>query len=571
MSLARSLAVLFVSLTAAALWTPQVEARDVTFQRLKAVDAEPQNWLMVHRTYAATRYSPLDLINRDNARNLRLAFTLALGGAQASENFPNSAMEASPLIEDGFLYATDGWSNVYKIDVTSGTQGKIVWKTDPGIDKTEVPLPVNRGVALYRDMVVELTGDGRIVGMAKRTGRVLFDVSIRTSPLEAFTLAPLVVKDKLIVGASGGDFGARCWIAAFDLKTRKIAWRWYVVPKPGEPGSETWKDDTENWKKGGGAIWTTGAYDPATNLLFWGTGNPNKANDSAGRKGDNLYTDSTVALDADTGKLKWHFQYTPNDPFDFDEVGSQMLVETVIDGKPTKVLSHFGRNGFYYNLDQKTGRFLSGSAYTEQLNWSRGLDPKTGKPLEYDPSKDIQTYAVQPQRDQGAVHVCPEQRGGVNYWPPAYSPLTKLTYAGTWEGCHELTVQPEKFMGGTITDKARVTGSVTAVNPSTAQVALRRLSSYPNTAGAVTTGGHLVVTAFQDGTIEVLDDETLKPLYSFNVGTFIGAPPVVYAVGGKQYIAIITGGGLAPSLIGPYANKESFVLESVPTLLVFSL
>lgn len=556
---------------ATALSSAPATADDVTPQRLVNAASEPQNWLMVHGNYAAQRYSPLDQINRANAKDLHLAFMVALGGTESTKHFPNSAMEASPLVEDGFLYLTDGWSNVYKIDARGGNRGRIVWKADPGIDKRDVLLPANRGVALYGDMVLELTGDGRVVGLAKSNGRVLFDESIRLSPLEAFTAAPLVVKDKLIVGASGGDFGARAWLGAFDIATRKMAWRWYAIPAPGEPGSETWKDGADGWKKGGGAIWATGAYDPATNRLFWGTGNPNKANDSAGRQGDNLFTNSTVSLDADSGKMLWYFQYTPNDPYDYDEVGSQTLIDTVIDGKPRKVLSHFGRNGFFYTLDAETGRFLAGDKYVEQLNWSKGLNPRTGKPVEYNPKRLVQRYAVQPEREKGPAHVCPEQRGGVNYWPPAYSPRSKLAYAGTWEGCHDITVDVAQRMGGGIQDRERVTGALTAVDPARAKVMNRFQSDFPNGAGAAATAGGIVVTAFNDGTIQVLDDETLKPLYSFSTGTFIGAPPVTYSVDGKQYIAIVTGGGLPPSLIGPYANKESYVIQSVPTLLVFSL
>lgn len=480
-------------------------------------------------------------------------------------------MEATPLAEDGFLYLSDRLSNVYKIHVLSGDRGEILRKTDPGINGATILIPVNRGVALYGETVLELTADGRVVGMAKSNGKVLFDVSIRTNPSEAFSAAPLAVKNKLIIWASGGDFGLRGWLGAFDLDKYAMAWRWYTVPAAGEPGNETWKDGAESWKKGGGSIWATGAYDPGSNLLYWGTGNPNKANDPAGRKGDNLYTGSTVALDAGTGALAWYFQYTPNDPYDYDEVGSQSLIDVVRQGKPLKLLSHFGRNGFYYTLDARTGRFQGGTQFVRQLNWTTGLNPKTGKPLEYDQRRDLQHYAVEPERGKPPVHVCPEQRGGVNYWPPSYSPLSKLNYAGTWEGCHEISVNPDKFMGGAIRDSERVTGSLTAVEPSTVRLAGRRLSEYPNSSGVTSTGGQIVITAFNDGTIQVLDDHTLAPLFQYNVGTFIGAPPMVYAVGGKEYIALITGGGLSPSVIGPYSNKESFTIQSVPMLVVFSL
>ena len=549
-----------------------VGAREVSSERLLAADREPENWLMVHKDYAATRFSTLAQINASNAKDLKLAFMTGLGGGERAGFYPNSAMEASPLVEDGSLYVSDGWSNVYKVDVHSGDRGDIVWRADPGVNKATAQLPANRGVALYANEVIVVTNDGRVVGLAKDDGRTVFDQSVRLDQREVFTAAPLVVHDKLIIGASGGDLGARGWVGAFDLTTRKMLWRWFPVPRPGEEGSRTWADgDDQAWKTGGGAIWGTGAYDPQNNWLIWGTGNPNKANDSAARPGDNLFTDSTVALDADTGKLIWYFQYTPNDPFDFDEVGSQMLVTATIDGKPRKVLSHFGRNGFHYTLDAQSGKFLKGAAYITKLNWTRGLDPRTGKPLEYKAGQPVQIYAVQPQRDQGAVEVCPEQHGGANYWPPAYSAITHLVYAGTWEGCHTVTVKPDEIMGGAINNRERVTGSLVALDPADAEVQARRQSDSPNCAGAVATAGRIVVTAFRDGMFEVLDDQALKPLYKMNVGTYLGAPPIVYAVNGKEYIAIVTGGGLSPRLIGPRANKESYTIESVPMLLVFSL
>jgi alcohol dehydrogenase (cytochrome c) len=361
------------------------------------------------------------------------------------------------------------------------------------------------------------------------------------------------------------------------------------VPAPGEPGSESWRDGHEAWKTGGGTVWVVGAYDPETNRLFYGTGNPAPMYGYLNRPGDNLYTDSTLALDAASGRIAWYFQYTPNDQFDYDETGAHMLLSTVIDGSPHDVLSHFGRNGFYYDLDRATGRFLNGGAYLRTVNWSRGLNPKTGKPLEYDPAKSIQTYAIQAQDGGPSVKVCPDSRGGAEFWPPSYSPLSKLAYTAAWEGCGDNQVAvgldqigaralagrsagaPPMTAGGTHTNRQPITGSLIAVDPATGQARTRYDNPSPDSAGVTTTAGHLVLTAFLDGTIMALDDETLKPLYTFHAGTYIGAPPVVYAVDGKEYVAILTGGPLPPRIAGPFANHELFSIEAVPMLYVFSL
>ena len=228
----------------------------------------------------------------------------------------------------------------------------------------------------------------------------------------------------MLVANGAGDLGTRGWIAALDVKTGNELWRWYVVPKPGDPGSETWKDHNNAWKTGGGGIWQTGSYDPGTRLTIWGTGNPVPQYDPQSRPGDNLYTDSVVALDIDTGKLVWYYQYTPNDSWDYDEIGTHLLYDTVINGENRKVVGHFGRNGFFYSLDRNNGSFIKGAQYVNDLNWTKGLDPKTGKPLEYNPSLDVQTYVPEARalRGDGQKRACPTWHGGVAHQPAAYNP-----------------------------------------------------------------------------------------------------------------------------------------------------
>jgi alcohol dehydrogenase (cytochrome c) len=258
----------------AALLSSPLTAAEVTFDRLKNAASEPGNWLTNHKTYDAKRFSPLDQINQSNIKNLHVAFVVQLGGAEPGGDKAHSREQSTPLVEDGFMYMTDGWNGVYKIDVRDGKKGRIVWKMDPGVDKSTVWLPSNRGVALYGNQVIELTTDGRVITMDKDTGKVLSDKNYQVANTDVFTSAPLIVKDMIIVPGSGADIGGRCWLAAIDAKTGNVKWRLYAIPAPGEPGHETWADDHEAWKTGGGAFWYVGAYDPATNLMYWGTGQP---------------------------------------------------------------------------------------------------------------------------------------------------------------------------------------------------------------------------------------------------------------------------------------------------------
>ena len=284
-----------------ALCNSAVRAADVTYERL--LNPEPQNWLTNHHDFGAHRYSALDIINKSNVKNLKLAFAIAIGGTSGNEN-----LEATPLVEDGFMYMTDAWGVVYKIDVRSGTSGRVIWKMDPGQEKIDR----NRGVALWGNLVISVVGgDARVIATDKETGKIVWDKKLDDQRDLTLNAAPLALKDAIIVGASGGDQGVRDWLAALDPATGELKWRTYAVPKPGEPGSETWKDNHGAWQTGGGAFYVTGSYDPASNLTYWGAGNPSPKYDSSYRPGDNLYTDSALAIDAATGKIVWYHQYTP--------------------------------------------------------------------------------------------------------------------------------------------------------------------------------------------------------------------------------------------------------------------
>jgi alcohol dehydrogenase (cytochrome c) len=517
-----------------------VLAADVTPERLVNADKEPQNWLMNHRTYDGQRYSPLDTINKGNVKGLKLAYAVALGGGAGNE-FTN----ATPLAEDGFLYVTDSWGVLYKIDATAGDVGRIVWRMDPGQQRQQR----NRGAALWGNLVI--TGAGiapRIVATDKETGKVVWDTSFTDTPDVTFTSAPLAIKDKIIIGAANGDQGVRDWIGALDAKTGKRLWREFTIPAPGEPGSETWKDKNNAWQTGGGAIWVTGTYDPATNQTIWGTGNPVPMFDPTYRPGDNLYTNSAISYDPDTGKMNWYFQFTPGDMWDYDEVGTHILIDGMVAGQPRKLFTHSARNGFLYTMDRFNGQTLLAKPYME-VNWTKGIDQKTGKPLDYDPTKDIQTYAGIGNLTPGEPlkKVCPSQAGGNNYWPSSYSPKTKLLYIPALSNCVTITIDREKhtkergWNGGLSQTSERWESNLTAADPLTGEVKKTVHMRYPNYAGTLATGGGLVFNALMDGTVAAYDDTTLDELWKINVGSGFSAPPMTFEVNDKQFVAIVSG------------------------------
>ena len=515
-----------------------LRAADVTFERLR--NPEPHNWLMNHRDFAAQRFSPLDAINKSNVKNLKLKFAVSLGGTAGNE-----ALEATPLVDDGFMYISDHWGVVYKIDVRSGTAGRIVWKMDPGQEK----LDRNRGVALWGNLVISVTSyDGRVIATDKESGKIVWDKNLRDQPDLELTAAPLALEDSIIVGASGGDRGLRDWIAALDAKTGEVRWKRFSVPAPGETGSETWKDKANAWQTGGGAFYVTGSYDPDTNITYWGSGNPVPGYDAAHRPGDNLYTNSLLAIDAATGAFKWHFQYTPNDNHDYDETGTHILVDTKMNGEDRKIVSHAGRNGYNYVFDRLNGQFIKAAQHVGKVTWTKGIDPKTGKPLDYDPARDVQIYGegANVNDDKVTRNVCPDNAGGTNYWPASYSRRTGMVYIPELEGCADITPDHSahvkgKFAGGSYVNPGRITSGIVMLDPATSEVKKRIDLAYPNFAGVLSTAGGIVVTALLDGTVLALDDETLEELWRINVGTGFNAPPMTYAVDGKQYIAVASG------------------------------
>jgi alcohol dehydrogenase (cytochrome c) len=581
---------LVTSLLVATALTP-ARAADMTNERALNPQREPQNWILHHGNYQGHRFSQLKEINTDTVKNLKPAFTVALSGFQNGGRYAHGNLEATPLIEDGIMYVPDGWGSVYAIDVTAGKKGVIKWKMDPGTDRAWAGDVAccgvnNRGVALWKDKVISIALDGRMFAISKQTGEVVWERKIADPAIgETLTIAPLIIRDLAIVGTAGGEFGIRGFIEATDLNTGKAAWRTYTIPGTGEPGNETWKDGKDRWKHGGGSIWETATYDPETDTFYQGVGNAGPDYDIQYRPGDNKWAASVLAISPNDGKIKWGFQYTPQDPYDYDEISEHPIINARVNGEDRKLVVHAARNGFYYALDRTNGSFVTGKQYVDELNWTPGLDPKTGKPLNYNPNSDIQIYAPgsHGMRGQPSTRTCPANTGGKNWEPSAYNPELGLLFVPSIEGCNTLetveqkdrddqggTVKPrERFTGGSSKTVTRLYGSLKAVDPVTGDTKAALRLTYPNYSGALATAGSLVFLGHYDGTFSAHDAKSLQELWSFNIGTGINAPAVSYAVNGKQYIAVLAGSRMNVNVIGLSPELKNNAPASM--LYVFSL
>ena len=567
---------------------PAVFAADeVTADQLLKADSDPGNWLTHHKDYSAQRFSPLNQINKDNVKNLHVAWTLQLGGVEGGGIWSHGGLEGTPIVQNGFMYVTDGWGSVYKID-TKGGQAKVLWRMDPKTDHDWAGAVAccgvdNRGVALSGDLVLSHSLDGRLIATNKETGEIAWQRQVADpDKSEVITGAPLVVKNLAITGVAGAEYGIRGWIAATDLTTQKEVWRTYTIPGKGEPGSETWKDSYNAAATGGGSTWVTGSYDPRTNTLFWGVGNPGPDWDSAYRPGDNLYTDSTLALDVDSGKIKWHFQHTPNDAFDYDSVSENVLADAPVHGQPRHLDLEADRNGFAYALDRDNGQFVWGLPFVKKVTWTKGLDQETGKPVEYDPKADVQKYnaSVTPSRENTSTMICPGNMGGKNWPPTAYNPVLKEWYIPVIESCNHITVKPETpgkpvgkrefFTGGGPDQPERITGSVTAIDVTTGKEVGKHETPFPMLGGLLTTPD-LVFYGQPDGKVAALDAKNLQELWSFNTGGGVNAPPMTFTSEGKQYIAILVGQGGAWDKWFIKSTPELKAMHPSSSLYVFSL
>lgn len=537
-------------------------AQEPTWQRLINSDKEPQNWLSYGGNYAAHRYSSLTQITRENVKTLAPAWMFPTGEIRGGLN-------ATPIVMDGVMYLMGPMNRLFAVNAATG---ETLWKYAYKLSTKNIPYnPGSRGLAIGYGKIYFGTLDNHFVALDMKTGRELWDVEIEdmrqcgcnvTSP-------PLVVKDKVIVGVTGGEHAHRGYLNAFDANNGKHLWRFYTIPAPGEPGAETW--DPRMLKYGGAPTWLVGSYDADLNLLYWGVGNPSSDFYDEFRAGDNLYTNSIVALDPDTGKLKWHYQEVPHDLYDFDSAYECVLVDYVKDGKTQKLLVHANKGGYTWVIDRATGKYLNAYPHVDILTWLKGVD-QNGRPT-----------GVQPVPLDKETFVCPGAIGGRNWDHSTYSPRTKLWYNIGWEACN--VIKPEKLevkegqplFGGGIDikppkDKAAY-GHINAFDPLTGERKWRYLTDGLNVASLLATGSDLLFSGDVFGNAFALDARNGEKLWSFHVGASVTGSPITYSVNGRQYVAVPAGMG---SLVGGvtsilWPDKAGKLPEGASTLVVFAL
>ena len=515
----------------------------VTFDRLLNADQEPHNWLTYSGTHSSERHSRLDQITVANVGDLELQWVFQ---AQSLQVF-----ETTPLVVDGIMYLTEAPNTVVALDAAVGRVFWIYTHT-PSSESRPCCGQVNRGLAILGDTLFMATIDAQLIAIDAVNGRPVWQTSVADPAAGyAMTLAPLVVKDTVVVGVAGGEYGIRGFIAAYNVKSGDEVWRFYTIPGPGEPGHDTWPSDSDAWQHGGSSAWLTGSYDPDLNLIYWGTGNPGPDFNPAQRLGDNLYSDSVVALDADTGELQWHFQFTPNDPYDYDSVQIPVLIDyPATDGSTLHLMLWANRNGFFYVLDWATGRFLNGVPFVD-VNWADGLDDN-GRPVQTPQPPGALTY--------------PGVSGGTNWYSPSYSPTTRLFYIPTWEGYGTVFEPAESeyqagrgFGGGTVDlgtmpplgrgpintwTEATGRGAVIALDPRTGEQKWRFEMTDVTTSGILTTASDLLFTGGREGNFQALDARSGELLWKTRLGGQIANGPISYAVDGTQYVAAAAGNGL---------------------------
>ncbi len=513
------------SITTLALLTSA--SAQVTSDRILHSGREPENWLTYSGDYAGRRHSLLDQINASNVSKLtaKWVYQTNTGGR----------IEGTPLAVDGILYETGQDDRAFALDARTG---RPIWLYQHQLPQDIRPCcgRVNRGFAILGDRVFLGTLDAHVIALDRKTGSVLWDQTSADYKLGySFTVAPLVIKDTVIIGVSGGEYGIRGFIDAYDAATGQRRWRFYTVPGPGEPGHDSWEGDS--WKIGGAPAWNSGTYDPATNQVFWPTGNPSPSNRGEGRAGDNLYSNSLLALNADTGKLNWYFQFTKHDEHDWDATQVPVLVDS--NGK--HLILQANRNGFFYVLDRTTGKLVSANAYGKQT-WSDSKDAE-GRPIaKKDASPTLEGHTV-----------CPGALGTTNFYPPTFDPQTGLLYVTTRDQCDTFSTAPQPYEAGHAyygsayfpSDEAEpYRGFLKALDPATGEVKWKFEHTSPTWSGVLSTAGGLIFTGDAEGNFIALDAPTGKTLWHFQTGGAVYAGPMSFAVDGKQYVAIAAGSSL---------------------------
>jgi alcohol dehydrogenase (cytochrome c) len=510
----------------------------VSFERILNAEREPHNWLSYSATLDNKRHSLLTQINTQNVAQLELQWVWQ---ARSLEKF-----EATPLVADGVLYTVQAPNDVVALDAATG---RLFWTYhhEPMPEARPCCGRVNRGLAILDDTLFMGTIDAHLLAIDAKSGRLIWDAVVADArQLYSITMSPNVIKDKVIIGTAGGDMGIRGHISAFDAKTGKEAWRFYTIPAPGEPGNETWSGDS--WKTGGAAVWNAAAYDPETDLAFWGTGNPAPDWDGSVRLGDNLYSNSVVALDPDTGELRWYYQFTPHDELDYDSTQVPLLADIEWRGAPRKVMLWANRNGIMYLLDRVTGEFLHGKPYVNH-NWFGGFDA-SGR-LQRLPGMDV---TREPKLFRPHVH------GAINWAPPAFSPRTGLYYVAHWEnsgiiategqfpqpvGIHRRqTAMGQVNLEPFFNNDEEAYGVIRAYDPVTLDPVWEHRMADITWGGVLSTQGDLVFGGGREGYLLALDARTGELLWRASLGGQVNSAPMSFAVDGRQFIAIAAGNAL---------------------------
>ena len=540
-----------IALAASLMILASCGASAQTADQLVKGATDTSNVLNYGMGYNLQRFSPLTQINKDTAKNLVPVWNYSFADDRSEES--------QPLVYQGVIYVTTHNATM-AVDAKTGKQ---VWKT-----KLEYPAEtprivccgiINRGAALFDGKVFRTTLDAHVIALDAKTGKELWrQKAADIKEGYSMTVAPLVADGVVLTGISGAEFGTRGFIDGWDPATGKHLWRTHTVPSPDEPGGDTWKGDT--WKLGGGSTWITGSYDPELNTVYWGVGNPGPFN-SAVRPGDNLYTCAVLALEPKTGKIKWHYQFSPNNPFDYDSVAEMVLADMNIEGKPTKVLMDANRNGFFYVLDRSNGKLLAANPYVK-VNWATGVDMKTGRPIETDVSKDA--------REGKKVEVYPSILGGKNWEPMSYNPQTGLAYANTLAFGGNYKAEPatykqgEWYLGMDLTDiwvwGNGPRGHLKAIDPMTGKTKWEQPSDIPRFSGVMSTAGGVVFSGQLTGEFEAFDADSGKKLWSFQTGSGIEGQPITWQQDGVQYVAVASGYGGVYSI---FSGDER--LANVPT------
>jgi PQQ-dependent dehydrogenase (methanol/ethanol family) len=539
---------------------------------VKAV-SDPNGWAIAGHDYGNTRFSPLKQITSENVGKLELAYSLSLASLRSNES--------SPVVIGDTLYVTTSWGPKYVYAINAATGAK-KWTYEPDMPDDVLQYACcdvnNRGVAYADGKIFIGRLDGKLTALDAASGKELWTSKVVDYKQgSVITSPPLVVRDKIITGFGGGEYGVRGALLAFDLNTGKQLWQTYTVPAPGEPGSETWKGDTG--LHGGGAAWLVGSYDEKTDTVYWGTSNPGPWNTGVRSTGDgnfgkltNLYTASTLAIDPNTGKIKWHIQGTPADAWDYDGVNELLLTDLKIGGADTPVLMKADRNGFFFVANRETGKMISAEKYV-YANWAKKFDLSTMR-AEEDPDK-------RPGPGHPAKDICPNLVGGKNWQPMSFNPQTGLVYIPTNNVCMDWSVSDVTYKRGvfylgaefpTKEGPGGFLGELVAWDPVANKKVWGIKEDLPFNGGTLTTAGNLVFSGNLHGDFRAIDAKAGTVLWSKNLGSGIGAGPVTYSVGGKQYVAIVIGRTAAlPAFLGDIGKKMVAAAPEGGALFVFAL